>query len=274
MSEPARRVDLVASGVVSTVGAGLLTGLAPAAALAGPWLLAALVPAAGIAHLVTLSTSQRPGQAPVGRLLGISGRLAAGIAVAGTVGRYATPEQPVLGTLGVVLAVAVLALARPRPSTAATRVAAVVVLVGLALVVLSCFAIAPATPPVPMPQGGSPLGFLAAVGLLTVCFLGIPPREPREHGPRGRRLGVLAGVLAVVLAVCLAVGAAALRQLGAPRLALSPAPLRDALAAADGAPVEPLLLVVVVVSAGFVLLGILAVLAEAGSGLPAPRVRV
>ncbi|HWM07442.1 MAG TPA: hypothetical protein VNP92_34345, partial [Actinophytocola sp.] len=60
------------------------------------------------------------------------------------------------------------------------------------------------------------------------------------------------------------------RQLGAPRLAVSPVPLRDALAAADAVALEPLLLVGVAVGCGFALLGVLRGLGVAG----VPRVRL
>jgi APA family basic amino acid/polyamine antiporter len=74
----------------------------------------------------------------------------------------------------------------------------------------------------------------------------------------------------VVAVVCVAVAAGAVRQLGSARLAVSPAPLKAALAAADASAIEPLLLAGVVVSCGFALLGVM-------RGLPAsgvPRTRL
>lgn len=308
----------MAGGVVSTFGAGLFTGLAPAAALAGPWLLAAFVPAAALGWLVALSTSERPlGTLPVPlrRLVfgvGVLGRLAAAVAVAGTFGRYVTPSAESFGAVGLVVVVTVLAVAVRRPPVPVVRVGAVVVLGSLALVVLACFAIEPVAPAVAADGGGSVLGFVGAAGLLTVCFLGVAPVPrgarvvdvhlpspgdqrsaagrsagsvggARDDSPlvfgvgrtavRAWRLGVLA-VLAVVLVACLAVGAAVLRQLGAPRLALSPTPLLDALAAADAAALEPLVLAGVGVGAGFVLLGILRWLAAAGGAVPPFRVGI
>jgi basic amino acid/polyamine antiporter, APA family len=84
---------------------------------------------------------------------------------------------------------------------------------------------------------------------------------------RAWRWGVVA-VFAVVLVSSLAVGAGVLRQLGAPRLALSPTPLLDALAAADASALEPLVVVAVAVACGFVSLGILrgVVTAVGGAG--------
>jgi basic amino acid/polyamine antiporter, APA family len=337
----------MAGGVVSTFGAGLFAGLAPAASLAGSWLLVAFVLAAVLGLLTVLSTSERPldtVRAPVRRLVfgvGVLGRLAAAVAVAGTFGQYVTGSRQVLGALGLVVVVTAVVVVGRRTPVLVVRAGAVVVLGCLALVVLACFAIEPVAPAVAVDGGGSVLGLVAAAGLLTVCFLGVGPlprgarvvevqlpaddawvAEPREGGPdvggvrdelpaadawisgpregrpdlrgepvggarddsplefgvgraalRAWRLGVLA-VLAVVLVGCLAVGSAVLRQLGAPRLALSPAPLLDALAAADASALEPLVVVGVAVGTGFVLLGILRGLAAAGGSVPPVRVSI
>ncbi|MPZ83342.1 MAG: hypothetical protein GEV28_24290 [Actinophytocola sp.] len=257
MSEQVRRVDFVARGVASSFGAGLFLGLAPAAALAGPWLPAALVLAAVIGWPAALSTSERPlDTAPLplrrtGFVLFALGRLAAAVAIAGTFGRYATPAQPVLGALGLVLVVCAAALVSLPP--AVIRVAAAVVLACLALVVAACFAIAPVAPAVAAPEGGSVPGVLAAAGLLSVCFFG----TFFGTAPTGRDRRGTVVVFAVVAVGCLAVAAAALYQVGAPRLALSPAPLVDMLAAADASALEPLLTIGVAVACGFTLLGVL-----------------
>lgn len=305
----------MAGGVVSTVGAGLFTGLAPAAGLAGPWLPPALVGAAGLGLLIVLSTSDRPletARLPVRRLgfgLGVLGRLAAAVAVAGTFGSYLTPRSA-FGALALVAVVTVVAVVLPRPPVLVVRVAAVVVLATMAVVAMACFAIEPVAPAVAVDGGGSVLGVVAAAGLLTVGFLGVGPLPrgaavvdvplPDETGPdrgspdspvggrpddsplefgvgaaarRAWRLGVLA-VFAVVLVGSLAVGAGVVRQLGAARLALSPVPVVDGLAAADASALEPLVVVGVAVATGFVLWGILRGLVVLGGGLPAVRVTV
>jgi len=432
-------VDFVAAGVVSTFGAGLFTGLAPAAALAGPWLLAALVAGGGLGYLTVLSGWERPLDtvpAAVRRVVsgvGVLGRLAAAVAIAGTFGRYVVPAGERFGAVALVVVVTAVAVVVPRVPVLVVRAAAVVVLAALALVVLACFAIEPVSPAVVVEQGGSVLGVVASAGLLTVCFLGAAPpgrgarvvdvrlpdspwvaggagggagprsevaggdggglgprsevedadggglgprpevagevaaddrtdfgvesssgwsagsgrdsgagaalgsgsgsgwspgsepcscsgwspgfepssgsgselgggeragrgREPESGdvsvpsggagsvegdgsltgargGPRTWRLGVLA-VVAVVLVVCLAVGAAVLRQLGAPRLALSPVPLLDALAAADAAALEPLVLAGVAVGTGFALLGVIRAVVGSVVGVPPVRVAV
>ncbi len=263
MSEPVRGVDHVAGGVASSFGAGLFLGLAPAASLAGRLLLVALVLAAVAGSIAVLSISERPHESlPVavrrfGFALGTLARLAAAVAVAGTAGTYLTPFA---GAGLVVLATAAAVLGVPP---VVVRVAAVVVLAVLALVVAACFAIAPVAPAVAAPDGGSVLGVLAAAGLLAVCFFGADPS--------GSRPGVLV-VLGIVAVACLAVTAAVVRQLGAPRLALSPAPLRAALAAADASALGPLLLAGVSVGCGFAVLGVLRGLRVAG--VPPVRVAV
>ncbi|MCT2584126.1 hypothetical protein [Actinophytocola gossypii] len=393
----ARRVDFLAAGVVSTFGAGLFTGLAPAASLAGPWLLVALVVAGGLGYLTVLSSWERPlatAPTPVRRVLfgvGVLGRLAAAVAIAGTFGQYLTPARERLGAVVLAVLVTVVTVAVPRVPALVVRAGAAVVLGSLALVVLACFAIEPVSPAVALEQGGSALGLVASAGLLTVCFLGVgPPARPGEPGmspfgtrlsargvvdvhlpdsPRGvatrrtgedgdggsdagsvgassggdedgvsgpragsvgassggdedgvsgpragsvgassggdedgvsgpragsvgmsaggdeggvidsrgsgrvRRLGVLA-VLAVVLVMCLAVGAAVLRQLGAPRLGLSPVPVLDALAAADAGALRPLVLVGVAVATGFALWGIVRGLVASVGGVPSLRVAI
>jgi basic amino acid/polyamine antiporter, APA family len=77
-------------------------------------------------------------------------------------------------------------------------------------------------------------------------------------------------VVGVVGVLVLAVVVAVVRQLGAARLAISPAPLRAALDAADAGALQTLLLIAVVVGCGFSLVSVL-------RGLPAggvPHVRV
>jgi APA family basic amino acid/polyamine antiporter len=264
VSTPVRRIDVVAGGVAASFGAGLFLGLTPAASLAGRWLLVAVLGAAVAGSAAVLSTSDRPLETmPVrlrrmGFVLGTVGRLAAAVAIAGTVATYLTPLA------GVAVVVAATAAAVVGLPPVVTRVAAVVVLSVLLVVVVACFAIAPAAPPVAADDGGSPLGVLAAAGLLSVCFFGV------ERGGGGRRAVMV--VLGVVTIGCLAVAWAALHQVGAPRLAISPAPLRAVLDAADATAVAPLLLGGVVVGCGFALLGVLGGLRV--SGVPPQRLAV
>jgi APA family basic amino acid/polyamine antiporter len=263
VSTPVRRADLVAGGVAASFGAGLFLGPAPAASLAGGWLpLAALlgVLAGGAAVLSGWERPLATVRVPLRRFgfaLSTLGRLAAAVALAATVAVYLTP----FAALAVVAAATALAVVGVPPLV--VRVAAVVVVGVLVLTVIACFAIAPVAPAVAAPDGGSVAGIIGAAGLLAVCMFGAVPGG--EAWPRGRYL-----VVGVVGVVVLAVVVAAVRQLGAARLAISPAPLRAALDAADAGAMRPLLLIAVVAGCGFCLLAVL-------RGLPAgelPRVRV
>jgi len=238
-------VDGLARGVAPAFGAGLFLGLAPASALAGWWLVAGMVLAAAVAVLFALSTpDETPGSAALS--LGILGRIAATVAVAATFGVYVVPEQPEVGAVVLVVAVAAVVLLAPPLPPAVDRIAAVVVVVVLGIVAVACFTIAPvAAPVIPAPDvagADEPLGLLPSAAVLFLCFVG------------GRTAGRARPVVtAVVLTVSVAVAIGALRQLGGERLALSPAPLRDALTAADAASIDGLLAVGVTVACVFAL---------------------
>jgi basic amino acid/polyamine antiporter, APA family len=241
VSDRLHTVDVVAAGMLSTVGAGLFLGLAPGASLAGAWLPAALLLAAVLAGLSTVERAEPVGAWRIRAAMladgaGVLGRVAAGAALGGAVGAYVSPLVAPLFVMGIT-AFTVTGIRLP---VVVTRIAAVVVLGVLAVMAVACFAIAPEASVAP--PAADPAGVIAAAGVLFVGFVG--PGVPR------RRAFV---VLGVVLAVSLAVAVGALRQLGAPRLALSPAPLRDALAAADAAPLTGLLTVGVVVACAFAL---------------------
>lgn len=264
VTDPVRTVDRLASGVVSTFGAGLFLGIAPASALAGSWLVAGLVLAAALAVLFALSTPDvTPGV--VAPALGILGRIAAGTALAGTFSAYVLPASSDVAAVTFVVAVAAVVLLAPPPSGFVNRVGAVVVLAVLAIVAVACFAIEPVppavAPPATAPGAADPLGMLPAAALLFVCFVGagVPTRRDRL------------GVIGVVLVGCGAVAAGVLWQLGGERLALSSVPLRDALAAADAASVGGLLAVGVTVACGFALHGALSAAGAAGDLVPALR---
>jgi APA family basic amino acid/polyamine antiporter len=94
--------------------------------------------------------------------------------------------------------------------------------------------------------------------VLFFAFLGferITAPGADQTGPSRRRLLVVIPVLLLVaLVTYLAVGAAVLRQLGPTRLAVSAAPLRDALDAADASALGPLVTVAAMVATGVALL--------------------
>ncbi|HET9140057.1 hypothetical protein [Actinophytocola sp.] len=237
----------VRSGLAAMLGAGILAGLAPAVAAAGPWALAALVLASIIAVACGLSTPDRLG------ILGIFGRVAGAAAVAGTFGAYLAPAHPTVAAIGLIGVVTGFTAAGLRPSGTFLRVAGTLVLAVLVLFVVVCLAVAPPEPAVPAgDRAGGAAGLPIAALLLFFCFLGF------EHASTGRRRAPVLVAIGLTLLVCLAVAGAALRQLGAARLAVSPAPLRDALAAADAAALAPALTAAAGVATLLVLLGIFA----------------
>jgi hypothetical protein len=348
VSTPVRRADAVARGVAASFGAGLFLGPAPAASLAGGRLPLAALVGVLVGGAAVLSTWNSPLETVptslrrFGFVLSTLARLAAAVALAGTVAVYVTP----LAALTVVVVVVVLAAVGVPPVV--VRMAAVVVAGVLLLTVIACFAIAPVAPAVAAPDGGSLVGVLGAAGLLAVCMFGASPGagwsgpvvagrhgDPADGGGDGsaaegggdvggdggaggsgevtRGVGGAVGcgvagsvgdvvgggpegtgdspgdggdaglpatgdswrwgrflVVGVVGVLVLAVVLGAVRQTGAARLAVSPAPLLAALDAADAGALRTLLLIAVVVGCGFGLFGVL-------RGLPAgglPHLRV
>jgi APA family basic amino acid/polyamine antiporter len=179
-------------------------------------------------------------------------------ALAGMFGAYVVPEHRVAAAVGLIVVTAALGAAGVRWSAGVSVAAAAVVLGVLALVVLVCFSVAPPENPavggIGSAAGGPGFdGVMGAALLLFAVFVGFE----RVTAPRGgdqvfssRVLHVAVPVvIGVVLLVGVGVGAALLRQLGSARLALSPAPLRDALVVADGAWLLPVLAVGAAVAA-------------------------
>ncbi|MGB3444972.1 MAG: hypothetical protein WBA97_40065 [Actinophytocola sp.] len=262
MTDRVLTVDGLARGVAPAFGAGLFLGLAPASAFAGWWLVAGMVLAGAIAVLFALSTpDETPGLAASS--LGILGRIAAAVAVAATFGAYVVPERPSVGAVVLVVAVAAVVLLSPPLPPAVDRIAAVVVLVVLMTVAVACFTIAPVAPPVaPGPDADGAdalLGLLPSAAVLFLCFVG--GRTTRRARP---------AVIGVVLVVSVAVAVGALHQLGGERLALSPAPLRDVLTAADAASIDGLLAVGVTVACLFALRACLTDIREIASDSRSP----
>jgi APA family basic amino acid/polyamine antiporter len=231
------------------LGAGLFLGLTPAAALAGWWLVAGMALAAAVSILFALSTQDAAADGPA-VVVGILGRIAAAAAAASAFSRYVLGGSEVGAVAFVVVVAAVVLLAPPLPGMV-DRVAAVVVVGVLVIVVGACFAITPVelavAPPVDAPGADEPLGLLPAAVLLYVCFAGSPVVGRRER----------VAVAGIVLVLTMATTVAVLWQLGGERLALSPAPLRDALAAADASGIEGLLAIGVTVACVFALRGVL-----------------
>lgn len=264
--------DAVVAGLGAMVGAGLFAGLAPASALAGSWSLLGLVIAAVLAVLACRTTGDQAGAFPgpgggyrypreqldrwPGRAAGglyLTSRAAAAAALAGCFGAYLSPTRPAFPALALLVVVVAADALGVRPSAAVTRALTMFVLVVLALVVAACFAIPP--PPavdVALPAGtpglDRPGDLLPAAGVSFFAFLGFERATADQPASPRRSRFVVPLLLLVALGTYLAVGAAVLRQLGPTRLAVSAAPLRDALDSADAAMLDPLVTVAAMVA--------------------------
>ncbi|WP_309112948.1 amino acid permease [Saccharothrix sp.] len=253
------RAGAVVLALGATLGVGVFTGLAPAAALAGPWFLFALLLAALTALCCAFSTADQhraypdapggyayirnqlgPWPARIGAAAHLIGRAGVAAALAGTFGAYVFPADRTLAGLALLIGTA--ALGRHVRGRVGWAVAAVVVGV-LALVALVGFSVAPPDNAAAPAAGFD--GIMGAASILLIAFTGferVTAPHPNEPTFPAKTLHVAIPVLiGVALMITAVVGFALLRQLGAPRLALSPAPLRDALVAADGTAVIPLL---------------------------------
>ncbi|QFZ17400.1 APC family permease [Saccharothrix syringae] len=294
------RAGAVVLGLGAVLGVGVLTGFAPAAAEAGAWFLPALALAALAALCCAFSTADQhrahpaaaggyayirnqlgPWPARIGGSAHLVGRAGVAAALAGAFGSYAFPEHRAAAAVGLLAVTAALGASGFRWGTRASLAAVAVALGVLAVVVLACFAVPPPGNPVTTAGGPGFDGLMGAASLLFVVFTGFeritaPLPGDRVFGDRVLRFAIPA-LVGFALVVALAVGAAVLRQLGPARLALSPVPLRDALVAAGGRSVLPLLAVgvaAIAVPALFAVLGsarrTLVGMTETGD-LPRPR---
>ncbi len=257
---PREIVATVALGLPAVLGAGVFAGFAPAAQLAGWWVLPALLLAAAVALCSAFSTADQSRAYPdvgggygyVRAQLGVwparmtasahlLGRFAMAAAVASMFGAYVVPDQPMIGALVLLAGTALLGAAGVRFGAGVSVLASLVVLGALALVVASSYSIAP----VPSAgETGDVNELVGVAGLMFMAFAGFERITAPNRGERPHSTAVLKIAIPVLiglsLVVYLAVGGAVLRQLGSARLALSPAPLRDALAAADASALVPL----------------------------------
>ncbi|GDY30412.1 amino acid permease [Gandjariella thermophila] len=278
-----RAAGAVLTGLGGMLGAGVFAGLAPAAAPAGGWFLVGTVVAALVAGCVTTAVSYRARAVPEldgdqhlreqlgawpARMSGsaqLLGRAAGLAAVAGTVGEYLAPEYRVPVAVGLVALVTAVDAAGLALNGAWRWVPALGVLAVLGVMVAVCFGAAP-PPAAPVPPGlpgaDDPSGIAGAAGVMFFAFLGFERITGATAGERRAARWpapvVLPVLLGVPLAGYLAVGFGAYHQLGGARLALSPVPLRDALAAADAAPLAPLVNLGVLLAATGVLPVVLA----------------
>lgn len=247
-------------GLASMVGAGVFYVWAPAAAVAGSWLLLGLVLAGVIATLNALSSAQLAMAHPVsggayayGRaLLGpwwgfaagwlfLAGKTASAGAIALIAGSYLWPEYARAVAVIAIVVLAVINALGVRSTARFSAVVVAVVLTGLALLIgLSVVWLAQGASAnvahelfSTAPDAG-PLGVLQSAGLLFFCFagyarmatLGEEARNPRRTLPRA-----ILAALVVALVLYAAVGMLSVLVLGPARLAGSTSPLADLAAA-------------------------------------------
>ncbi|GAA3667142.1 APC family permease [Nonomuraea antimicrobica] len=245
--------DAVVVGLSAMIGAGVFAAFAPAAAVAGPWLLVSLALAAVVAYCNATSSARLAalypesggtyvyGRRRLGPLWGYLagwgftvGKTASCAAMALTFGAYALPglERP-LAVLAVA-ALTVLNLFGVQRSAGVARVLVAFVLAVLVAVIAAglfgddvvtfgWFANMPApTIDVWGVSQGAGLLFFAFAGYARIATLGEEVRDPARTIPRA--VGIALGI---TLAVYTLVAVAALRTLKPELLAASQAPLAD-----------------------------------------------
>jgi basic amino acid/polyamine antiporter, APA family len=247
--------DAVVIGLGSMLGAGVFVVFAPAAALAGgAGMLVALALAGLVAFCNATSSARLAARYPesggtyvygrerlgdfAGFLAGwgfVVGKTASCGAMALTIGAYLWPAHTrVIAVTAVVVLTAVNLFGIGKTALATRLLVLLTVLVLAFVVALGSRSASPAS----VHNGLSWTGVLPAAGLLFFAFagyariatLGEEVRDPERTIPRAVPVA-----LGLVLVVYLVVGAVALGVLGSARLARSPAPLADVVAAA-GAP--------------------------------------
>ncbi len=259
----ARRIGLpgaIGIGLASMIGAGAFFVWAPAAAVAGEWLLLALVLAAVVATLNAFSSAQLAMAHPTSggayafgrRYLGpvpgfaagwlfATGKTASAAAIAavaaGYLGAAAGLDDTATRVLAAVL-VAVLAALNMSGVRTTARVAIAIVSVVLAGLLVWFVAVSVAPAPSSMADAPlvldptTPLGVLQAAALLFFAFagyarmatLGEEVRDPRRTLPRAILLA-----LGVVLALYVALALVLVDRLGVAALAASDSPLAAAI---------------------------------------------
>jgi APA family basic amino acid/polyamine antiporter len=250
--------DAVVIGLGSMIGAGIFAALAPATAAAGSGLLLGLAVAGIVAYCNATSSARLAARYPQsggtyvygrerlgafwGYLAGwafVVGKTASCAAMALTVGAYAWPAQAHAVAVAAVVALTAVNYRGVQKSAMLTRVIVAAVLAVLALVV--AVSLSSGTADVSrLNLGGDAtlLGVLQAAGLLFFAFAGyarIATLGEEVHDPARTIPRAIPLALGITLLMYGLVAVAVLAVLGSERLAMSSAPLADAVGAA-GAP--------------------------------------
>ncbi|WP_306314670.1 APC family permease [Streptomyces hydrogenans] len=264
--------DAVVIGLGAMVGAGIFVALGPAAGAAGTsaGLLTALGIAAVVAYCNAMASARLAALYPEsggtyvygrerlgpfwGYLAGWAftvGKTASCAAMALTVGTYLWPERAHAVAVAAVVALTAVNYRGVQKSALLARVIVAGVLAVLAAVVTASFAGTPGGRSVlagEVPPGGvlqaAGLLFFAFAGYARIATLGEEVRDPARTIPRAvpLALGLALGVYALV-------AVAVLVTLGPLALAHSPAPLADAVRAADASWLVPVVTVGAAVAA-------------------------
>jgi len=239
--------DAVVVGLSAMIGAGVFAAFAPAAAVAGGWLLLALAVAAVVAYCNAVSSARLAAVYPSsggtyvygrerlgagwGFLAGwgfVIGKTASCAAMALTFGAYVAPGHERLLAVLAVGALTALNLAGVHKSALAARVmVAVVIAVLLAVVAagstagLGHLGSGPPVSPWGVLQGAGLL-FFAFAGYARIATLGEEVRDPARTIPRAIPIALTA-----TLVLYAAVALTLLGTLGPARLAAATAPLAE-----------------------------------------------
>lgn len=256
--------DAVVVGLGSMLGAGIFAALGPAAAAAGSGLLLGLAAAAIVAYCNATSSARLAARYPQsggtyvygrerlgafwGYLAGWSfvvGKTASCAAMALTFGAYAWPTHARAIAVAATVIVTTVNYRGVRKTALLTRVIVAIVLAVLVFVVALCLSSGEADTSRLGVTGGavSVHGVLQAAGFLFFAFagyariatLGEEVRDPARTIPRAISIA-----LVIALAVYASVAVAVLGMLGARRLGASSAPLVDAVRAAAGPDLAPI----------------------------------
>jgi basic amino acid/polyamine antiporter, APA family len=246
--------DAVVLGLGAMLGAGVFSVFAPAARAAGTGLLPALAIAALVAYCNATSSARLAAVHPRaggtylyarrqlsptwGFLAGwafVVGKTASCAAMALTAGAYAWPDHPKPAAVVAALAMTAVNYRGVTKTAGLTRILVAGTLLALVAVVVAALAGGTAsTSRLVEPPHGGLYGVLQAAGLLFFAFagyariatLGEEVRDPERVIPRAVPLA-----LAVVVATYAVVGTAVLLALGRDALAVSTAPLQEAVRA-------------------------------------------
>ncbi|MEU8614411.1 APC family permease [Actinoplanes sp. NPDC048791] len=239
--------DAVVVGLSAMIGAGVFAAFAPAAAVAGGWLLLALAVAAVVAYCNAVSSARLAavypssggtyvyGRKRLGDLWGflagwgfVIGKTASCAAMALTFGAYVAPGHERLLAVLAVAALTALNLAGVQKSALAARILVATVIVVLLAVVaagstdgLAHLGSGPQVSVWGVLQGAGLL-FFAFAGYARIATLGEEVRDPARTIPRAVPIA-----LTITLVLYAAVALTLLGSLGPARLAAVTAPLAE-----------------------------------------------